>query len=98
MATVGVTAATTVVFCLFTSLAQCEEAVKSQPPVKFQPTKEACQIACLMGFKTKLGGRDKELFNQCADAKHCSDPDTHYYAVEPENNIRRYTAPSWVWG
>lgn len=78
----------TLVYFVFVPLAQCEE------PAKSKPTKEACQMACFLGStKPKLDGKDKELFNQCADAKYCSDPDTHYYAVEPARST-----PSWLWG
>ena len=87
------TTAAAVVFFLFTPLAQSEEAAKSKP------AKEACESACLLGFKkTKLDGKDKELFNQCADQKYCSDPNTHYYVREREdqNLFHLYTLPSWV--
>jgi hypothetical protein len=95
MATVWTTTATALLFFLFTPLAQGEEAIQSKP------AKEACESACLLGFKkTKLDGKDKELFNQCADQKFCSDPNTHYYVRERENFdfLRPYSFPSWVLG
>lgn len=76
----------------FCGLAYCEEATT--------PTKEACQTACLLGFtKKNLSGKDKEIFNQCADAKFCADPNTHYYAIErPDETLRGYDINSWVKG
>ena len=94
MAAVWTTTATAVVFFLYVPLAQGEEA-------KSKPAKEACQAACQLGFsKAKLEGKDKELFNQCADQKFCSDPNTHYYAIERKDYefLRPYSFPSWVLG
>jgi hypothetical protein len=71
----------------FCGLAHGEEATK--------PTKEACQTVCLLGFtKKNLSGKDKDFFNQCADAKFCADPNTHYYAVQPI--LRGYHTESWI--
>jgi hypothetical protein len=56
-------------------------------------TREACRQFCAMGAsKQKLGGTEKDSFNACADAKLCSDPNTHYYVKEyiPEDLLKYF--------
>jgi hypothetical protein len=78
----------------FCGLAHGEEVTK--------PTKEACQTVCPLGFtKKNLSGKDKDFFNQCADAKFCADPKTRNQALEKRDIsqiLRGHDTDSWFRG